>query len=449
MLTTEQNQTLTRIGPGTAMGEVMRRYWVPALLSWELSEPDCPPVEVRLLGEELVAFRATDGTPALIDAACPHRRVNLFWGRNEENGLRCVYHGWKFDATGQCVDMPSEPATSNFKERVRVTAYPTYETGGVVWAYMGPADKKPAPPLYEWTQVPPEQRGLSKVWEECNWLQAMEGGIDSSHSNFLHGGRPPGLRYDESDARGRANNYSTAPRLEVVPTDYGYSYAGIRDMGAEGTNHVRGYHLVLPWNQIRSTGQGHVAGHMWVPIDDYNTMVYNWHYIYDPETARPRREGEGRASVTAESNPLWFRDAKLAVGTGNDFGVDVDPSNEFRSIRNRANKYMIDRHVQKTQTYTGITGINTQDRAVQESMGAIADRSLERLGTTDRAIIAARRFLLQAIEDVARGKDPPGVAPSYYKLRAIEKVLPKDVNWFEAMKGELFNAPEPMAPAAV
>jgi hypothetical protein len=167
------------------------------------------------------------------------------------------------------------------------------------------------------------------------------------------------------------------------------------------------------------------------------------------ENARARREGEGRTSPAADANPLWFRDAKLAVGTGNDFGVDVDPTNEFRSLRNRGNKYMIDRQVQKTQTYTGITGINTQDRAVQESMGVIADRSLERLGTTDRAIIAARRFLMQAVDAVARGEDPPGVAPSYYKLRAIEKVLPKDVNWFEAMKGELFQAPEPMSPAAV
>jgi phenylpropionate dioxygenase-like ring-hydroxylating dioxygenase large terminal subunit len=348
--------------------------------------------------------------------------------------------------------MPSEPEASNFKDRVRVTAYPTCEAGGVVWAYMGPAERRPEPPLFEWTQVPPEQRGLTKVWEECNWLQAMEGGIDSSHSNFLHGGRPPGLRYDETDARGRANNFSTAPRLEVVPTDYGYSYAGIRDMGPDGTNHVRGYHLVLPWTQIRSTGKNHVAGHMWVPIDDYNTMVYNWHYVYDPATAqaRPGPDGDARRGVIApDANPLWFRDAKLPVGTGNDFGVDVDPNNDFRSIRNRRNRYMIDRNVQRTQTYTGITGINTQDRAVQESMGAIADRSLERLGTTDRAIIAARRFLLQAVDAVAQGNDPPGVAPSYYKLRAIEKVLPKDVNWFEAMKGELYQMEEPLTPASV
>ncbi len=450
MLTSEQNEKLTRVGPGTPMGDVMRRYWIPALLSWELAEPDCPPIEVRLLGEELVAFRDTDGTVGLVSAFCAHRRVSLFWGRNEEHGLRCVYHGWKFDAAGQCVDMPSEPAESNFKDRVRIPAYPTYEAGGVVWAYMGPAEKQPAPPLFEWTQVPPEQRALSKVWEECNWLQALEGGIDTSHSNFLHGGRPPGKRYDDNDPRGRANNYSTAPTLEVVPTDYGYSYAGIRDMGPDGTNHVRGYHLVMPWTQIRSTGKNHIAGHMWVPIDDYNTMVYNWHYVYEPENAVGMQalRGEGReGSIPANANPLWYRDAKMPVGGGNEFGTDIDVDNDFRSVRNIANKYLIDRHVQKTQTYTGITGINTQDRAVQESMGRIADRSLERLGTTDRAIIAARRFLLQAVEAVARGEDPPGVAPTYYKLRAIEKVLPKDANWFEAMKGELFQLPEsePMA----
>ncbi len=447
MLTHQQNETLTRVGPGTQMGEVMRRYWIPALLSWELAEPDCPPIEVRLMGEDLVAFRATDGTVGLVDAYCAHRRVSLFWGRNEEQGLRCVYHGWKFDAAGNCVDMPSEPAASNFKDRVKIPAYPTYEAGGVVWAYMGPKEKQPAPPLFEWTQVPPAQRGLSKVVEECNWLQALEGGIDSSHSNFLHGGRPPGMRYDESDARGRANNFSTAPTLEVVPTDYGYSYAGIRDMGPDGTNHVRGYHLVLPWTQVRSTGKNHIAGHMWVPIDDYNTMVYNWHYVYDPENAGPERGLDGRLGArAADYNPLWYRDSEMPAGTGNDFGIDVDPET-FRSLRNRSNRYMIDRQVQRTQTYTGIQGINTQDRAVQESMGAIADRSLERLGTTDRAIIAARRFLLQAVDAVAQGEDPPGVAPTYYKLRAIEKVLPKDVNWFDAMRPELFQLEEPMASA--
>ncbi|HLF76794.1 MAG TPA: Rieske 2Fe-2S domain-containing protein [Dehalococcoidia bacterium] len=429
MLTSTQNDTLTHVGPKTPVGNLMRRFWVPALLSWELAEPDCPPLEIRVLGEDLVAFRATDGTVGLVERYCAHRRASLFWGRNEENGLRCVYHGWKFDASGACVEMASEPADSNFKDRVRIQAYPTYEVGGVVWAYMGPADHRPPLPHFPWTQVPPQRRALSKVWQECNWLQCLEGGIDTVHVNFLHGGRPPGQRYDDRDARGRANNVSTAARLEVMPTDYGFVYAGIRDMGAEGTNHVRLYHWVMPWNQIRQTGSGpYFSGHMWVPMDDENTMVYNWDYlpIDREDTSSNRHVGKGGDA------PIWFRDAELEIGAGNGFGSDVDVVHGFRSIQNRSNRYEIDRQVQKTKTYTGIPGINVQDRAVQESMGRIAERSLERLGTTDRAIIAARRSLLNAIEDMEAGKDPPGVSASYYNLRPGEIVIPKDTSWLEA-----------------
>ncbi len=431
MLSADQNQRLTQVGPGTPMGKLMRRYWVPALLSWELAEPDCPPIEVRVLGEDLVAFRDTTGHVGLVDAFCAHRRVSLFWGRNEEEGLRCVYHGWKFDRNGACVDMPSEPAASNFKDRVKIPAYPTYETGGVVWAYMGPAEQQPPLPHFPWTQVPASRRGLSKVVEECNWLQALEGGIDTVHVNFLHSGRPPGKRYDDNDARGRANNFSTAARIEVLPTSYGYAYAGIRDMGAEETNHVRLYHWVMPWNQIRQTGSGpYYSGHMWVPIDDWHTMVYNWDYLPldrdDPRGRSAEPDADGRL-------PAWFRDANLEIGTGNGFGSDVDVANGFASIQNRRNRYMIDRQVQKTQTYTGIPGINVQDRAVQESMGSIADRSLERLGTTDRAIITARNMLLAAVNEVERGGDPPGVSESYYALLPGEKVLAKDKDWIVEM----------------
>ncbi len=426
MLTREENELLTRTGPGTPMGELMRRYWIPTLLSWELPDPDCPPVEVRLLGEDLVAFRQTDGRVGMVSAYCAHRRANLFWGRNEENGLRCVYHGWKFDADGRCVDMPSEPATSNFKDRVQIPAYPTHETGDVIWVYMGPPTKQPAPPLFPWTQVPDTHRGISKIWQDCNWLQALEGGIDTVHSNFLHGGRPPGLKYDESTARGRANNVSRAADVEVVPTDYGYSYAGIRSM-PDDMSFVRGYHWVMPWNQIRgyTIDPGHPKndGHMWVPIDDNNTLVFNWTYTLGEE-------------------PLSERERSLA-GSGNQLGVDIDIHDNFRSVRNRTNKYLIDRQVQKTQTFSGINGTNTQDRAIQESMGAIADRTLERLGTTDRAIITARRLLLKAVKTVEDGGDPPGIAPSYYRLRAGEKIIPKGANWFEEMKGWLFSLEEP------
>jgi phenylpropionate dioxygenase-like ring-hydroxylating dioxygenase large terminal subunit len=448
MLTQEQNETLTRVGPGSRMGELMRRYWVPALLSWEVPEPDSPPVTIKLLGEELVAFRQTDGRVGVVGARCAHRRAHLFWGRNEENGIRCVYHGWKFDCEGNCVDMPSEPEESNFKDKVKIPAYPTYEGGGVVWCYMGPAERKPAEPLYEWTTVEPDQRAMSKIWQPCNWLQALEGGIDTVHSNFLHLGRPPGLRYDDNDPRGRALNRSTAAVLEVVPTDYGYSYAGIRSMGDEGANHVRAYHWVMPWTQLRSQGEGMVAGHMWVPMDDENTMVYNFHYHFGHGEARQTVEYGmfsqfgGNSEGEVDVNPLWFRDAKLPIGAGNTFGLDIDVDNSFRSTRNADNKYLIDREMQKSRTYTGITGTNTQDRAVQESMGPIADRTLERLGTTDRAIINARRTLLKAVQTVEDGGDPPGVAPTYYKLRAIERVLPQGVHWFEALKSDMYQLPE-------
>ena len=417
MLTSEQNQTLTQVGPGKPMGELMRRYWAPALLSWEVAEPDSPPITIKLLGEELVAFRQTDGKVGIVGSRCAHRRAHLFWCRNEENGIRCVYHGWKFDAGGACVDMPSEPEESNFKDKVQIPAYPTYEVGGVVWCYMGPPELKPAPPLFAWTQQPETHRSISKIWQQCNWLQALEGGIDTVHSNFLHGGRPPGLKYNADIPRGRANNFSKAPVLEVVPTDYGYTYAGIRSMGDEGTNHIRAYHWVLPWCQLRA-GVGN-AGHIWVPIDDENTMVYNWTCRF------------GGEALTDS--------AMRQTGTGNEFYVDIDVENNFRSVRNIDNNYLIDREMQRTQTYTGIPGTNTQDRAVQESMGPIADRTLERLGTTDRAIINARRTLLKAVKTVQDGGEPPGVAPTYYNIRAYDTVLPQSVYWFDALKEHLFQ----------
>jgi phenylpropionate dioxygenase-like ring-hydroxylating dioxygenase large terminal subunit len=411
------------------MGQLMRRYWVPALLSWEVVEPDGAPVALQLLGEDLVAFRQTDGRVGLVAARCPHRGASLFWGRNEACGLRCVYHGWKFDLTGQCVDMPSEPAATNFQDKVRIPAYPTYEVGGVIWTYMGPPAQQPAPPLFEWTQAPETHRGVTKVWQECNWLQALEGGLDTVHSNFLHFGKPAptasidtgSISFGSNTVRGRAVGFSQAAVVEVVPTDYGYTYGGIRRL-PDASQFVRGYHWIMPWTQLRGYSldveKPEVDGHMWVPIDDENTMVWNFRYTYG---AQPLTETE-----------------RALAGTGNQFDVDVD-RDTFRALRNQRNRYLIDRRVQRTQTYTGIVGVNTQDRAVQESMGPIADRTSERLGTTDRAIIRARQLLLAALEQIEVGDDPPGVAPSYYRLRALEQVVPKDVPWFDAMRPALLQ----------
>lgn len=421
MLTVAENELLTRTDPGTAMGETMRRYWIPALLAWEIPEPDCPPVRVQLLGEKLVAFRDTAGRIGLLEEFCPHRRISLWLGRNEECGLRCVYHGWKFDVDGNCVDQMNEP--NQFKEKIHITSYPTVELGGVIWTYMGPAELQPPLPQFEWTQVPESHCVVTKVWQECNWLQALEGGIDTSHAPILHrtlraDAKMPGINVTSPFVRGKA------PHLVVETTDYGYRYFGVRSLGDEGV-HIRSYHFVLPFHQVRpssfSQGQTGVAGHMWVPIDDENCIVWNWYYALPDEA------------------PLHEED-RLLRSSGNG-PQDVDFANEFRSRRNKKNNYQLDRQAQKTETFTGITGINVQDRAVQESMGPIVDRSKEHLGPADRAIIVARQQLLHAIKAHQEGGTPLGLAPTYYTIRAPERVLANDVDWHETLLPEMY--PEP------
>ena len=226
MLTAAENERVTRVGPGTPMGNVMRRYWQPAALSSELPENDGAPLRVRLLGEDLIAFRDSAGKVGLVDAFCPHRRAPMFFGRNEECGLRCVYHGWKFDRSGACVDMPSEPPDSLFKTKVTIAAYPAWEGGGIVWTYMGPPGTAPAPPDYEWMRAPATHAMVSKTFEHCNWLQAMEGGLDTAHSTFLHNNRLG----DNTVLRTRDG----APRIEVEKNEYGYRYASLRNLGADG-----------------------------------------------------------------------------------------------------------------------------------------------------------------------------------------------------------------------
>jgi phthalate 4,5-dioxygenase oxygenase subunit len=421
MLTVEENELLTRTDAGTPMGETMRRYWIPALLSWELPEPDCPPVRVQLLGERLIAFRDTQGRIGLLDEFCPHRRASLWLGRNEECGLRCIYHGWKFDVDGNCVDQMNEPQP--FESKIRIASYSTAELGGVIWAYMGPPAQTPPLPKFEWTQVPESHCVVTKVVQECNWLQALEGGIDTSHAPILHrtlraDSTMPGINFASPFVQGKA------PQLVVENTDYGYRYFGVRPLG-EDEVHIRSYHFVLPFHQVRpsrfSQGQTGSAGHIWVPMDDEHCMVWNWYYSHP-----------GEASLTEEDRLL--RNA----GNGPE---DVDFANGFRSKRNRENNYLIDRQAQKTETFTGITGVNTQDRAVQETMGPIVDRSKEHLGPADRAIIVARQLLLQAVKTYQDGGTPSGVAPTYYTIRAAERVLSNELDWHETLMPEMY--PEP------
>jgi phthalate 4,5-dioxygenase len=412
MLAHEENELITRVGPGTPMGDTMRRYWMPALLAWELPEPDCPPVRVKLLGEDLVAFRDTSGRIGLLDEYCPHRRVSLFFGRNEECGLRCVYHGWKFDTEGRCVDMMNEPDELQFKNKIRTTSYPTVEVGGIIWAYMGPPELQPPLPNFAWTQVPETHRHVTKVMQECNWLQAFEGGIDTSHAQILHRSFTPTIGPSSRGPRGGA------PTVEVDVTSYGYCYAGIYPRPG-AVSFIRAYHFVMPFHQLRPSttdwGNPSVAGHIWVPMDDDNTLVYNWEY-----------------SLTDE--PLNEEDRlELRLGNG---PLDVDQTT-FRSKRSRENNYLIDRQMQKTVNFTGIEGINTQDRAVQESMGRIVDRSKEHLGPADKAIIQARRLLIEAVKTVQAGGTPRGIEATYYTLRAAEGVIPREADWYELLTPEM------------
>jgi hypothetical protein len=276
----------------------------------------------------------------------------------------------------------------------------------------------PLPPSFEFTRVAASHRHVSKVIEECNWLQALEGGIDTSHAPILHraltaGGARPGIDPRSPFVRG------SAPVLEVDLTNYGYRYAGIRNM-PEGGKYVRAYHYVMPFTQLRPASLFGATlidspsdagpGHFWVPMDDHTCMVWNFMYSLDgPLTGQQRRE----------------------YGNGN--GPDHVDQVTFRSIRNARNNWGINRQVQKTETFSGIEGVNTQDRAVQESMGPIVDRSEEYLGPADKAIIAMRRLLLQAVRTVQTGGDPPAVDDSYYRLRAVERMIAEGVDWRDEM----------------
>jgi phenylpropionate dioxygenase-like ring-hydroxylating dioxygenase large terminal subunit len=310
----------------------------------------------------------------------------------------------------------NEPEENDFRHKVRMTAYPTCEIGGIIWAYMGPAEKIPALPKFGWTQAPESRRHVTKVMQECNWLQGLEGGIDTSHAPILH------QLISETSTRGGfkpSNPFvrGKAPTLVLDITDYGYQYSGIRPLG-DADMHIRTYHFILPFHQIRpsrsDSGASLIAGHIWVPIDDESTVVYNWAWSPD-------------ADLTEEDR------LEKALGNG---PLHVDQTT-FRSHANRANNYKLDRKVQREESYTGIDGINLQDRAIQESMGKVVDRSKEHLGPADKAIIQARKLLRQAVKTVEAGGTPDGTGTSYYDLRAREAVLPRNADWRRELTPDL------------
>jgi nitrite reductase/ring-hydroxylating ferredoxin subunit len=419
-MTQEQNEQLCRTNRGTLMGDLFRRYWIPALLAEEVAERDGAPVRVQLLGEKLVAFRDTEGRLGLISEFCAHRGVSLWFGRNEECGLRCPYHGWKYDVNGQCVDLPSEPEESGMRGRIKLASYPCVEQGGVIWTYMGPPELKPALPALEWTLVPPASRFASKRLQECNYLQAIEGGIDSSHVSFLHSGalnRDPLFK----GGKERANRYNLTDRMPVFDVvEYeGGLLIGARRQADGDRWYWRITPFIMPWHSLIPPRAGHpIGGHAWVPIDDENCWA--WSVNYHPN----------RALTTEELK---------AMKEGQGIHVKYVPGT-FIPLANKGNGYLMDRSTQKSgHNYSGVEGIAMQDASLQESMGPIQDRTRENLCSTDNGIILMRRMLLKAAKDNRDGKPLPGLDPKSQRVRSCAIELPKSVKFKDGAHDGLFR----------
>jgi phthalate 4,5-dioxygenase len=399
--------TLVRTGRGTPTGDLLRRYWVPILQSSEIAEPDGPQVRVQIMGEKLLAFRDSEGRPGLISEFCSHRGVSLYFGRNEENGIRCAYHGLKFDIIGKCVDVPQAPQVC---DKMSITGYPCLERAGILWAYMGPKDKQPAAPGVEWANLPAENVFVSKRLQECNYLQAMEGGIDTSHVSFVH-------RFEVDDdplhQGAKANDYIKADGnvvFEIERNDFGLTLFGRRN-GEPGSYYWRVTQWLFPWyNLIPPFGDHALGGHVWVPIDDEHCWAWSMNFRPD----RPLSAEERHHLAEGKGVHCEYED-----------GTDV-PGGSFRPKANKDNDYLIDRVAQREgRAFSGVFGFAAQDASLQESMGPIQDHASEKLLPSDRAIVMARRMLYEATLGLAKGVEPPALRSDKQRVRAAGVMLPQ------------------------
>ena len=417
MLSREDNEILTRVGPGTMMGNLLRRYWIPACLSSEIAEPDGPPVRVRLLGEDLVAFRDTTGRVGLIEESCPHRGASLFYGRNEECGLRCTYHGWKFDVTGQCVDQRSE--LHPFAQRIKITSYPVHESGGIVWTYMGPAGTMTPFRDFGTESLPVPLVGVNKEVIYCNWVQSMDGDLDTAHISNLHQfDSIDDVPDDGTDKPGYPSGYMSMkfwrhdPRalIEVDDTWHGFRYAGIRTT-PNGFRHARITAYIFPTSTIIAQIPFSTRQIFVVPVDDYTTFRYNF-------TTQPPQNPRGLGG------PLFFTYEKYPF-------TMMQPNGVVPRVHTRENDYQIDRIAQKGTSYSGIRDFRSQDAMATETAGPIYDRTKEHLGSTDVALIRMHRHLLRAAKGLANGEPPPALGGSgdFRSIRGAEKILAEGEDW--------------------
>ncbi|MDE2475922.1 MAG: Rieske 2Fe-2S domain-containing protein [Alphaproteobacteria bacterium] len=409
----ENNDLLCRVEGAAPMGQIMRRHWLPAALSEELAERDGDPVRVRLLGEDLVAFRDSDGKIGLVGEFCPHRNASLFYGRNEECGLRCLYHGWKVAADGTVLEMPSEPPERAMARKVKHKSYPTHEAAGIVWAYMGPESEIPEfePPVF--LPAPGTRIAIGKVVVNCNWAQILEGAIDSAHSSTLHVSDMLSVSVDTAratDEKWLRPSGDKAPRLQVQTTDFGFRYVAIRRPLADADMHdyIRMTLFIAPYTVLIPPLDRYRVALVHVPVDDTHTA---FHFIAFGCDSTPDEE-------------TWRKFLALQPG------IDVDEN--WRNRRSRSNNYLQDREAMNRGSWTGISGIPNQDIVMWESMGPIAGRNKERLGASDVAIVAFRRQMLEAARQMQAGGSAIGTGRSrtpHASLRSFEGIVPKGTDW--------------------
>jgi phenylpropionate dioxygenase-like ring-hydroxylating dioxygenase large terminal subunit len=400
MLSATDNAYLNSSEPDTPMGNYLRCHWHPVALSEEVAKPDCAPIRLKVMGEDLLLFRDSKGKTGLIEPFCAHRGADLFFGRNEESGIRCVYHGWKYDIHGNCIDMPNVPKDAAYHGKIKIKAYPTQEFADMVWAYMGPPDIQPFEvPQLEAGLVPPSHRYVTKRLVECNWTHSMEGALDTAHFSFLHMPAPAFRKDDSSniaadESRIRWLRNDPAPRFKIIDHEVGFLIGGARNADP-GDHYWRLTQYMLPTHSITPSAMPNETyyGYSWVPIDDYSCWmyVYAWHpdqAISDEERKKYIKGGYGQF-------------AELGPG--------------YVPLRNRSNSYLMSRDEQKNISFTGIRGIAEQDQMAQESQGYMIDRTKENLSPTDVGIIRFRKLLLQEAKAFAAGKKPdsPNKAKDY------------------------------------
>ena len=430
MTTARENELLTRVGPGTPMGALMREYWIPVARSDEVGA-DGNPLRLMALGEPLIAFRDTAGRLGVLDHRCPHRGASLFFGRNEQNGIRCIYHGWKFDVEGNCVEMANVPPEQDFKHKIKAKTYKTTERYGVIWLYMGDRAEAPPFPDFELNDLKDGDISVRIIQQEHNWLQGLENDLDTSHFGFLHlGGVDPAEMVADDTLTYLAADRT--PQFHIEETPLGLMYGAYRPADPANT-HWRLAQFIVPFWVIPPAAMlaDQIMMKGYIPMDDTHTLVVT---INRANMSRMRTQLRSGAPIPG-------------LGTGADSGIEYLPHStdwfgRWRLLNNAGNDYLIDREAQRHGgVFSGIFGLTVQDNAIGGTLGPISDRTRENLTPSDVMIARARHKLIRLVDAFSKDKstklpgvDDPGV---YRGHRAGNFVAPAGKPFREAYEEQM------------